>query len=79
MRATIENWGSIAAVRIPQTIMEEAQLTVGSGVNIRADNGRIVIESGRSHDYRLEQLLAEINAENLQGEIDVGSIAGREM
>lgn len=79
MRATIENLGNSAAVCIPQNILEEAQLTIGCGVDIRADNGCIVIEPVHSHDSKLVKLLAEINAEHLHGETDFGPIAGREM
>ncbi len=79
MRATIRKWGNSAAVRIPSAILESAAVQQDQQVDIRAEDGRIVIEPVRTRSYRLSELVARITDENLHAEIDVGASVGREM
>lgn len=43
MELAIKKWGNSAGIRIPASIMEEAQLTLNVRVSIRQENGRIII------------------------------------
>ena len=47
-------------------------------VDIREENGRIVIEPIRTNECDLAQLLAGITPENLHIEVDFGAPAGKE-
>ena len=78
MRATVKKWGNSASVRIPAAIMDAAKLSLDTVVDIREEDGRIVIEPVRSEAYNLEQLLAGITAENLHVEADFGPAIGKE-
>lgn len=78
MRATVKKWGNSASVRIPAAIMEAANLTLDTVVEVTEENGRVIIEPVREGDVTLERLLAEITPENLHDEVDFGSPTGKE-
>lgn len=74
----VKKWGNSPAVRLPTAIMEAAQLTLEQTVEVRVENGRIVIEPA-SPVYQLDDLLAGITVENQHGEQDFGDPLGREL
>lgn len=78
MRVIVKKWGNSASVRIPSAVMEAARLKPNADVDIREENGRIVIEPLRSPDYDLDTLLGGITPQNLHGEQDFGDPIGGE-
>lgn len=48
-------------------------------VDIREEDGRIVIEPIRTKEYDLAHLLAGITPENLHAEVDFGAPVGNEL
>ena len=78
MRVIVKKWGNSASVRIPAAIMEAANLRLNDTVDLREEDGRIVIEQIRSINYDLAQLLADITPENLHTEISYGPAVGKE-
>lgn len=78
MRVNVKKWGNSAAVRIPTSVMQGAQISVEDAVDVRDEDGRIVIEPVRGREYDLAQLLAGITRKNLHDEIDFGEAVGRE-
>lgn len=74
----VKKWGNSPAIRLPAAVMEAAQLTLDQAVEVRAENGRIVIEPV-APAYRLDDLLAGITAQNLHGEQDFGMPQGQEL
>lgn len=79
MRIVVKKWGNSASVRIPAGIMAAARLRLDDPIDIREENGRIVIEPIRSSECDLTQLLAGITPENLHTEVDFGAPAGKEI
>ena len=57
MRVNVKKWGNSASVRIPAPILDAAQVRVDDTVDVRAEDGKIVIELVRETDYDLDQLL----------------------
>ena len=57
MHLKVRKWGNSASVRIPASIMAAASLRIDQTVDIREDDGRIVIEPVRKPVYTLEELL----------------------
>ena len=41
---TIKKWGNSASVRIPSAIMQAARLDLDAAVDVREEDGRIVID-----------------------------------
>ena len=79
MRVFVKKWGNSASIRIPAGIMAAARLGLDDPVDIREEDGCIVIEAIRTNKYDLAQLLADITAENLHTEIDFGTPFGKEL
>lgn len=79
MRAKVKKWGNSASVRIPASVMVAAGLRLDQAVEVREDNGRIVIEPIESEDYDLAQLLAAITPENTHENVDFGMPIGKEV
>lgn len=79
MKVLVKKWGNSAAVRIPTSLMQAAHLNFDQAVNIKEEDGRIVIEPDRSRVFSLEQLLEGITSANLHHPIDTGPVVGREV
>lgn len=78
MQVLIKKWGNSASVRIPATVMAAASLSVDQAVEVREENGRIVIEPIRAPAYALEDLLADMTPANFPDEEGFGPPVGEE-
>ncbi|WP_103175058.1 AbrB/MazE/SpoVT family DNA-binding domain-containing protein [Paracoccus sp. SY] len=78
MRAVVKKWGNSASVRIPASVMAAAGLHLDQAVDVREDNGRVVIEPIKREEYDLADLLAGITPENIHDEVDFGAPIGNE-
>jgi antitoxin MazE len=65
-------------MRIPVAVVEATHLTLNQPVEIRAENGRVIIEPA-TPSYTLADLLALITLENRHDDTDVGVPQGREL
>jgi antitoxin MazE len=79
MEVIVKKWGNSAAVRIPASIMAAAHLALDQSVEVREEQGRIVIEPVRRKEYKLDEMLVEITSENLHGIVDSGEPVGNEV
>lgn len=79
MRVLVKKWGNSASVRIPAAIMEAAHLEIDAPVDVREEDGRIVIEPLRKMELSLETLIAGMNAENFHEEVEFGDPVGSEV
>jgi antitoxin MazE len=79
MRVIVKKWGNSASVRIPVGVMQAAHLALNDAIDIREENGRIVIEPIRAPETELAALLAAITPENLHAGADFGAPVGKEL
>lgn len=79
MKGTVKKWGNSAAIRIPYRVLEAVSLSLEEEVNIREDNGRIVIEPVQPTKYDLKDLLKGITSKNQHRAADFGKPQGREI
>jgi len=79
MKATVKKWGNSAAVRIPASVMEAMHLNLDDAVEVREEEGRIIIEPLRPKKYSLKDLLGGITAKNLHEAVDFGPPEGKEL
>lgn len=79
MRAIVKKWGNSAAIRIPSGIMQAARLGLDEAVDVREQDGQIVIKPIRTRKVDLADLLAGITPENLHSGADFGSPVGKEL
>lgn len=76
MKVLVKKWGNSASVRIPATVMAASRLSVDQTVDVREEEGRIIIEP--IHVNELEMLVAGITPDNLHGEVSFGPAVGKE-
>lgn len=78
MNYFVRKWGNSAAVRLPASALAAAGLKPDDPVEVREENGRIVIEPVRVKHVSLDELLADITPENRHEETDWGPAVGKE-
>ena len=76
MRAVIKKRGNTASLHIPTAVMQAAQLELGEVVEVREEDGRIVIEPLRRRKFALEELVNRITPANRHEEINFGGPVG---
>lgn len=79
MKVQVKKWGNSASVRIPAAVMKAAALDVDQTVDVREEDGRVVIEPIRSPTYSLDELLAGMTPDTFPDDIDFGPPVGREI
>ena len=79
MKVLLKKWGNSAAVRIPASVMEAAHLKLDQAVDVKEEDGRIVIEPNRPTVFSIEDLVNGITRANLHEPIDTGPAVGREV
>ena len=77
MEAVIQKWGNSLGIRIPNLITKEYSLKNGSIVNISNNGKEITIKP--IQNYKLSEMLNNINEKNLHEEIDWGKPVGKEI
>ena len=78
MLTRIQKWGNSLGLRIPKSFAAEVEVEAGSTVDIRVENGDLVIRPLRRMQYVLSELLEGVNSRNLHEEISTGDPVGRE-
>ena len=73
MRGVIKKWGNSAAIRLPAPLLKSLRLGIEDPVDMRLENGCIVLQPVLTDDYSLSELLGDIRADNLHEEIDFGT------
>lgn len=79
MKVIVKKWGNSAAVRIPASVMAAAHVDLEQAVEVREEQGRIVIEPVRRKEYKLDDLLGGITGKNQHKLIDTGAPVGKEV
>ncbi|MGO8755590.1 MAG: AbrB/MazE/SpoVT family DNA-binding domain-containing protein [Gallionellaceae bacterium] len=79
MEVIVKKWGNSAAVRIPASVMAAAHVELDQPVQVREEQGRIVIEPVRRKAYKLDDLLGAITGKNQHRPIDTGVPVGKEV
>jgi len=78
-QARVQRWGNSLAVRIPKPFALEIGLEQNTLVNVTISEGKLLLEPIVEPKYTLEQLLAEVTADNLHYEVDTGEAVGNEV
>jgi antitoxin MazE len=64
MSVKIQKWGNSLGVRIPKAVIEKANLSENSEVEVESKNGTIIIFPAKK-PYSLESLVDQITSSNL--------------
>lgn len=79
MRVQVKKWGNSASVRIPASIMAAAALRLDQEVEVREEEGRVVIEPVVAPVYDLDALLRRMDPRSFPDEEDFGPPQGGEV
>jgi antitoxin MazE len=78
MRAgKLVRWGNGTAIRIPKALLEDARLQEGDTLFLSVRNGSIVAKPAKRKPA-LKDLMANVSAENIHGEVEWGMPRGKE-
>ncbi len=78
MKILVKKWGNSASVRIPASLMQAARLELDQAVDVREEDGRIIIEPIPA-GYDLNEMLASMTADTLHEPVDFGPAMGKEV
>ena len=78
MRSSVRRWGNSAAIRLPAHVLEAARLKVDQAVDVREEDGRIVIEAVCDVGPTLDTLVGAITDDNRHDELLAASPVGKE-
>jgi antitoxin MazE len=78
VKVVVKKWGNSASVRIPAPVMAAASLSLDQPVDVREEDGRIIIEPIREEAFDIDDLVAGITDENRHDAVETGAPRGRE-
>ena len=78
MHTTIQKWGNSQGVRLPKVILEMANLNENDVVELKVENGKVIISPVRKH-RTLEEGIAEYEGDYRPHEWDTGPSLGKEV
>jgi len=79
MRVQIRKWGNSASVRIPASVMSAASLRMDQEVDVREEDGRIIIDPVIAPVYDLDTLLDGMTPDTFHDAVDFGAPVGNEV
>ncbi len=78
MRVVVSKWGNSLGLRLPKALTAEIGVSDGQKVDVRAENGRIIVEPVRK-PFTLEQMMGNVTPEAMREAWDWGDDVGREI
>ena len=78
MKTRVQKWGNSLALRIPKPLAIEVGLENNSSVELRLEDGKLVIVPQTEPVLRLEDLLEKVTEQNLHREVNTGYPMGDE-
>ena len=77
MQVLVSKWGNSLGLRLPRALAAEIGVAEGQRVEIRADNGRLVVEPLREA-YTWARMMENVTPETMREAFDWGDDLGRE-
>ena len=79
MSVTLHRWGNSVGLRVPKPLLEQLGSGEGSKVEVRVENGRLVIEPERKPRLTLRDVLKGFGPSDQPGEVGWGKPVGKEV
>ena len=80
MLVKVQKWGNSLAVRIPKAFAGEIRISENSSVKLTLNDGTISIKPvENSYEYKLDDLVDQVNEANVHSEYDTGKPEGKEI
>ena len=78
MYTTIQKWGNSQAIRLPKVILEMVALNGNDQVEIKIQDGNLLIVSIKKHKT-LKERIAEYKGDYVCSEWETGKLTGKEV
>lgn len=80
MLTKVQKWGNSQGLRVPKTLLEDAQMKVGDTVQVSVQNQRIIIEPVKQvrGRYNLKELVSQMPKDYQTEEVDWKAPVGKE-
>ena len=80
MTTTIQKWGNSQGIRLPKYILEAINWNEDEKLDIKTENGKIVIEKTAQRERKnIKELFANFDGEYKPTDIDWGEPVGKEI
>lgn len=79
MNSKVRKWGNSLGIRIPKPYAKEARLKDGTSVDLKVEEGCLIIRPSKVKVYDLRTLVSRITPRNRHKETDTGRPVGREV
>ena len=79
MSVTLHRWGNSVGLRVPKALLEQLGLSEGSRVDIKVEDGRLIMEPHRPRRRTLDEVLKGFGPDDKPGEVDWGKPVGKEV
>ena len=79
MQVEICKWGNSLAVRIPASVIAEANIGEGTRLEVKVESSGAIALMPMHANPTLQQLMDEVTSSNLHGETETGLAVGREV
>ncbi|MEY4321202.1 MAG: hypothetical protein RLZZ471_1143 [Actinomycetota bacterium] len=79
MRVVISKWGNSLALRLPKSVLEQADLSENQAVEVSVVKGQIRVQAVEEFSYDLDELLAQIKPGTSYTDVDFGPPVGKEI
>jgi antitoxin MazE len=77
VQVEVVKWGNSSAVRLPAAVLKELQIMLGDRLELKTEDGKIVLEPAR-REYQLDDMLSAITKRNRHQPANFGAPIGRE-
>jgi antitoxin MazE len=74
----VKKWGNSYGVRIPKELLERLGIQPDTRIEIRQEQGSILLTPLSGPEWSLDELLEKVTSENIHGEINTGQPTGIE-
>ena len=75
----IQKWGNSFAVRIPRNLINSLSLTSRVSLDIREEDGKLILTPIQPKKYQLSEMIAQITPQSIHSEVDFGNESGNEV
>ncbi len=79
MRVHVRKWGNSASVRLPASVMAAGRRRLGQTVDVREEEGRVVIEPIALPVFDLDELPTKLDPATFPEAVDFGPPVGEEI
>ena len=79
MQAQVKEWGNSQGIRLSRDVLSTANLKIGDGIEIIANENEIVIKKIIKRRPTIEELFADYDGSYKCEEISIGSAVGKEL